>query len=51
MCENQGGEAKKLLDVAIHTRINNIQVGEHTQMIILYGLSQWFSESYNDSLR
>jgi len=36
-----GGRAKAMLDVAIHTPINDMQVSEDIQMIILHTLSQW----------
>ena len=44
----QGGRAKDMLDVAIHTPINDMQVSEDIQMIILHTLSQWLFESYTD---
>ena len=39
-----GGKAKKMLDVAIHTPIFDMQISEDIQMMIMHMISQWLFE-------
>lgn len=42
-----GGECKKLVQVAIHFKINDMQISEDLQMIVGHVLMQWLYENKN----